>query len=71
MTDEYEMMNKELKEMADILKNDIDKIVDRFHYRTMVNRSYTKEESLKIQDKLWQTLHEKVQEIDELWGVIG
>ena len=71
MTDEFEKMNAEIKEMGEILKNDVDRIITRFRYRTMINRSYSKEESAKIEEQIWQSFRQKANEIADLWKIIG
>lgn len=68
---DYEELNKELEDRAEILSNNAKRIVERFRYRTMVNRSYNLKEANEIEMKIEAKLEKISEEISELWSLIG
>lgn len=68
---DYEQLNKELLEQAEIVSNNAKRIAERFKYRTMINRSYDINEANAIEIQIEDKFREVSAEISELWKLIG
>lgn len=73
LNEEIEMddFNEALQETANELKNTIDTIVKRFHYRTLENVSYNTEQAREIGIKLDEQLRNCQETISKLYNLIG
>lgn len=68
---EYEDLVSDVNDAFNEIKTTCDKINKRFHYRLMINRSYSKLEASKITLEIEKELSDIVKRIDKLWNKIG
>lgn len=61
----------ELDEQFEIVKNNIDRIKNRFHYRMLINVSYPLPEANKIVDDTCKELKKINDQISKLWNKVG
>lgn len=67
----YQDLYNELDEKFRIVKNSLDRIEDRYKYRTIQNISYPLDKAIKLQDDLWKSLDKIDKEVNKLWNKIG
>ena len=68
---DYDILVKDIDEKAQILKNEVDRIAKRFHYRFITNISYNKKEATKITDEVWKEFEKAEKIISKCWNKIG
>ena len=68
---DYDILVKDIDEKAQMLKNEVDRITRRFHYRFITNISYNKKEATKITDEVWKEFEKAEKIISKCWGKIG
>ena len=68
---DYDILVKDIDEKAQMLKNEVDRITKRFHYRFITNISYNKKEATKITDEVWKEFEKAENIVSKCWNKIG